>query len=69
MPLRLRKLIGTVALIVLVLVYALVAVTIAAIKLAEAPWWGHLAYFCFSGILWILPAMAIIKWMEKPAKN
>lgn len=69
MPLRLRKLIGTLAIIILVLVYALVAVTIASIKLAEAPWWGHLIYFVFSGVLWILPAMGIIKWMEKPAKN
>lgn len=69
MPLRLRKLIGMVALVVLVLAYALIAVTIASIKLAEAPWWGHLLYFALSGILWVLPAMLIIKWMERPVKR
>ncbi len=69
MPPRLRKLIGTLAIIILVLVYALVAVTIASVKLAEAPWWGHLIYFLGTGLLWVLPAMVIIKWMEKPAKR
>ena len=69
MPPRLRKLIGMIALVILVLVYALFAVTVASIKLAEAPWWGHLLYFALSGILWVVPAMFIIKWMEKPAKR
>ncbi len=69
MPPRLRKLIGTFAIIILVLVYALVAVTIASIKLAESPWWVHLIYFLVTGLLWVLPAMLIIKWMEKPAKR
>ena len=66
MPLRLRKMIGMIAIVLLVIVYAIAAVTIASIKLAEAPWWGHLLYFVLSGLLWILPAMLIIKWMEKP---
>jgi hypothetical protein len=69
MPPRLRKLIGTVLIIILVLVYALVATTIAAATLGESAWWVHLLYFLFTGLLWILPAMLIIKWMEKPAKS
>ncbi|MDX3928677.1 MAG: DUF2842 domain-containing protein [Shinella sp.] len=67
MPPRLRKLIGTVLIIILVLVYALVATTVASALLGASPWWIHLAYFLFTGILWIVPAMLIIKWMEKPA--
>jgi hypothetical protein len=69
MPVRLRKLIGTVLIIILVIVYALAAVTFASLLLGASPWWVHLLYFFFTGLLWILPAMLIIKWMEKPAKN
>lgn len=64
MPPRLRKLIGTVLIIILVVVYALVATTIASATLGDKPWWIHLLYFFFTGLLWILPAMLVIKWME-----
>ena len=69
MPPRLRKLIGTVLIIILVLVYALVATTVASATLGASPWYIHLLYFAVTGLLWILPAMLIIKWMEKPGKS
>jgi hypothetical protein len=68
MPKTLRKLIGTVAIIVLVLVYAFLATMIASATLGQSHWTVHLLYFLFSGLLWILPAMLIIKWMEKPSR-
>lgn len=69
MPLRLRKMIGMVLLVALVIVYAILAVTVASARLAESPWWIHLTFFAVSGVLWILPAMVIIKWMERPIKK
>lgn len=69
MPVRLRKLIGTILIIILVIVYALAAVTFASLLLGASPWWVHLLYFFFTGLLWILPAMLIIRWMEKPAPD
>jgi hypothetical protein len=66
MPLRLRKLIGMIALVVLVGVYALIVLSIASARLESAPWWSHLLFFAISGLLWVLPAMVIIKWMERP---
>jgi len=63
MPIRLKKLIGTILLIALVILYALVATTVAVARLAESSAWVHLAYFILTGFLWILPAMAIIRWM------
>lgn len=66
---RLRSLVGTLVIIVLVIFYALIATTIAASTLAESPWWIHLAYFFFSGLLWIIPAMLIIRWMAGPKKQ
>jgi hypothetical protein len=52
-----------------VVVYALAAVTLASLLLGASPWWVHLLYFFFTGLLWVLPAMLIIKWMEKPAAD
>ncbi|MBB3351242.1 hypothetical protein CO660_08835 [Rhizobium sp. L9] len=69
MPVRLRKFIGTILIIVLVLVYALVANTIAVATLGNAAWWGHLLYFLLTGLLWVLPAMVIIKWMAGPRQQ
>ncbi len=69
MPVRLRKFIGTILIVVLVLVYALVANTIAVATLGNAPWSGHLLYFSLTGLLWVLPAMVIIKWMAGPSQQ
>ena len=69
MPNRLKRFIGMIVLIVLVVVYALVATAIASYRLADSPWYIHLAFFGLSGIFWIVPAMFIIAWMEKPPKR
>ncbi|MCC0021350.1 MAG: DUF2842 domain-containing protein [Nitratireductor sp.] len=69
MPQTLRKLIGTVLLVALVVIYSLVATTIASAKLAESPWWVHTLYFFVTGILWIVPAMFLVSWMLKPDRN
>lgn len=66
MPQRLRSFIGTILIICLVILYALLATTVATLTLATSPWWVHLLYFLLSGLLWILPAMLIIKWMAVP---
>lgn len=63
MPIRLKKLIGTVLLVALVIVYALAATTIAAGRLAESGPVVHLLFFLISGIAWVVPAMGIIKWL------
>ncbi|WP_457936457.1 DUF2842 domain-containing protein [Mesorhizobium sp. 10J20-29] len=68
MPIRLKKLIGTILLIVLVILYALIATTVAVARLSESGPLVHLAFFFFTGILWILPAMGIIKWLILPPR-
>ena len=69
MPVRLRKFIGTILIIILVLGSALIANTIAVATLGNAPWWGQLLYFLLTGLLWVLPAMVIIKWMAGPRRQ
>ncbi|TCL70336.1 uncharacterized protein DUF2842 [Rhizobium sp. BK251] len=69
MPVRLRKFIGTILLVVLVLLYAVLANTVAVATLGASPWWVHLIYFSTTGLLWVLPAMLIIKWMAGPKQR
>ena len=66
---NLRKLFGTVLLLALVIIYALVATAIATATLAESSAWVHLAYFLFTGVLWVVPAMVIVSWMLKPDRK
>lgn len=68
MPVRLKKLIGTILLITLVIVYALLATMIAVAQLSESGPLVHLLFFFLSGLLWVLPAMLIIKWMVTEPK-
>jgi arginine exporter protein ArgO len=69
MPVRLKKLIGTILLVALVCVYAIVATIFAVALLANASPWIHLIYFLGTGLLWVIPAMFIISWMEKAPKK
>ncbi|MBB3948212.1 RsiW-degrading membrane proteinase PrsW (M82 family) [Rhizobium skierniewicense] len=69
MPTRLKSFIGTIVIICLVVLYAVVATSFATAALSDQPWWVHLAYFLVSGLLWILPAMFIIKWMAGPTQQ
>jgi hypothetical protein len=69
MPPRLKRFIGMLILLTLVILYALIATTVATYRLAESPWYIHLAFFAFSGLLWVLPAMAVISWMERKPKG
>lgn len=64
MPPRVRKLIGAVALLVLVTVWALLAMAFAQYPpIFENKLIAGLYYF-LAGIGWILPAMPLIKWMS-----
>lgn len=66
---KFRSFIGTILIILIVSIYALLATTIATATLATAPWWAHLLYFLLTGLLWVIPAMLVIKWMAGPLKK
>ena len=63
---RLRKLIGAVILLVFIAAYALFAMSVAQGRVTEAPDWLQSIIYCILGLIWVLPAMLIIRWMEKP---
>jgi len=66
MPIRLRKLIGGVALIVLVVGWSLIAMALAQLPVIKANGVVEVIYYVVAGLGWVLPAMPLIKWMSKP---
>ena len=66
MTIRIRKLIGTVALLTLVIVWALVAMGLAQPILASQNGVVAALYYVVAGLGWALPAMPIISWMSRP---
>ena len=64
MPIRLRKFLGTIALFVLVIVWALVAMALAQSPAIHDSTVASIAYYVIAGIGWVLPAMPIVAWMS-----
>jgi len=66
MRMRTRKFLGTIALLVLVVVWSLMGMTV-----AQTPWLANsrlaqAIFYVVAGIGWVLPAMPIISWMSRP---
>lgn len=66
MTIRTRKFVGTIALLVLVVVWSLMGMTV-----AQTPWLANSGllqaiFYVVAGIGWVLPAMPIISWMARP---
>ncbi len=69
MTMRTRKLIGTAALLLLIVVYSLLAMSVAMVlQMQNANKALELAYYVVAGTLWVVPAGAIIWWMQQPDK-
>jgi hypothetical protein len=65
MPNRLRKFIGAILLLVLVMVWALLAMALAQSVLLDINGFIAAIYYVVAGLGWVLPAMPIISWMAK----
>ena len=66
MAIRTRKFIGTIALLLLVVVWSLLGMTA-----AQTPWLANSGlaqaiFYVVAGIGWVLPAMSIVSWMARP---
>lgn len=65
MKIRTRKFLGTIGLLVLAAVWALLGMA-----LAQTPWvansgWVQAIYYAVVGMGWVLPAMPIVSWMQR----
>jgi hypothetical protein len=63
MPIRLRKLIGGIMLIALVVGWALLAMALAQLPAIKANAVGEAIYYVLAGLGWLLLAMPLVKWM------
>jgi hypothetical protein len=63
---RTRKLIGMVVLLVFLAGYALVVASIASDGITTAPPLAQFAFFLVGGLVWVLPAGLLIRWMQRP---
>lgn len=66
MKIRTRKLLGTVALLLLAAVWSLMGMTV-----AQTPWLANSGvlqaiFYVVAGMGWVLPAMPIVSWMSRP---
>ena len=66
MNIRTRKLIGTVALLILVCVWGLLAMALAQSVLTNINGFVAALYYVVAGLGWVLPAMPLIAWMARP---
>jgi hypothetical protein len=66
LPVKVRKFIGAVLLVVFVLFYALVAMTVGAARLPGTSILVQTLYYAVAGLIWVIPAGFIIKWMQRP---
>lgn len=66
MKIRTRKLLGTVALLVLAAVWSLMGMAV-----AQMPWLANsgvlqAVFYVVAGMGWVFPAMPIVSWMSRP---
>ena len=66
MRIRTRKLIGTVGLLMLVTVWALLAMGFAQFALRAQNGLVVFLFYAVAGLGWVLPAMPVISWMSRP---
>ncbi|MDR4305331.1 DUF2842 domain-containing protein [Chelatococcus sambhunathii] len=62
---RVKKLIGGIALVIGLIVYAFVVMMIGQFRLVNSGPGVQLAFFAFFGLIWTIPAALLIRWMER----
>jgi uncharacterized membrane protein YhaH (DUF805 family) len=65
----LKTFIGSILLVVLMGLYALVAVTVASARLGNSSGLVQLAFFALTGLMWIVPAMGLVSWMLRDRRK
>jgi hypothetical protein len=66
MNIRMRKLVGTVATVIFLIVYCLIAMVIGSAALTRFTFVGQALFFIAAGLAWLPIAMILVRWMQKP---
>jgi len=67
LPIGIRKLLGTIIILVGLVAYALGAIWLA-IEVLPDHWAVQLVFYPIAGIAWAFPAKPLIDWMQRPDK-
>ena len=63
MPVRLKKLVGTIAILIYLVIYLFAAAAIA--DGLPSIWLIQLVYFAIAGVVWVFPLKYLLAWMTK----
>jgi Protein of unknown function (DUF2842) len=66
---RTRKFIGAIVMLTFVTAYALVVMTLAQPLLTGASKLVQGIFYAVAGLLWVLPVLPLISWMDRPDKD
>lgn len=66
MTIRSRKFFGTIALLVLALVWSLTGMAVAQLPVLAKSGLLQAIFYVVAGLGWVLPAMPIVSWMSRP---
>jgi hypothetical protein len=69
MTIRTRKFFGTIALLVLVVVWSLLGMAIAQMPWLASSGYRQAIFYVVAGLGWVLPAMPIVSWMSRPDRT
>ena len=68
---RVKKLIGTLAILAWIVIYSLIAAGVGvavASHFPHGPWFVRLLYYAIAGTLWIVPVGLMLPWMYREPK-
>ena len=66
MTIRTRKFLGTIALLLLALIWSLVGMAVAQMPFLAESGILQAIFYVVVGMGWVLPAMPIVSWMSRP---
>jgi hypothetical protein len=66
MTIRTRKFLGTIALLLLALIWSLMGMAVAQIPFLAESGILQAIFYVVAGMGWVLPAMPIVSWMSRP---
>ena len=66
MTIRTRKFLGTIALLLLALIWSLICMAVAQMPFLAESGILQAIFYVVAGMGWVLPAMPIVSWMSRP---
>jgi uncharacterized membrane protein YhaH (DUF805 family) len=68
MPIRFRKLVGSLALIAFSIAYFWFTITVAIMRLPDLATGWHLLFYFLATVIWMIPCAALIWWIQAPQR-